>query len=91
MTKYYTDCWQYSVLAGIVTIVSVFAAWSLEQGIMAAFLAGYTFDSFLNRESTAGTPVELGNTRGLQPTEKPKVFSMPSAKMFQIKEYNNVR
>jgi hypothetical protein len=55
ITRYYTCNWAYSLLAIIVTIISTFTAWSSEQGIMAAFLGGYTFDSFLNRDSSYTT------------------------------------
>lgn len=46
---YFTNNLKYTLWALIVTLFVSGGALALNQGIMAAFLAGYTFDSALNK------------------------------------------
>jgi hypothetical protein len=46
---YFKGNFKYTLWATIVTVVFAGSAWYMDQGLLAAFLSGYAFDSMLNR------------------------------------------
>lgn len=65
MLGYFSNNFRYTLYALITTTMFGIGAWWMEQGITAAFMAGYAFDSLLNRETgniKSPNPIRNKNT-----------------------------